>query len=241
MATIDVLFHGFPGKASNTFLGWSTIALLKTEKRLCLVDTGGHGARLWLLEALKARGLGCGDVDSVFLTHLHFDHIANASLFPGAMFYIGRNEWEYANTADDPVVQEGVLPLLRSFRRTLLEKDGEEIMPGVSFLQTPGHTPGSATLLVDCPEGRTAISGDAIKNRVELSTGNVGMTQAAEVSLKSIEKVKAVANRVLPGHDCALRLEGGQVLPEGDNVVAITFPEGISIGGQSVIKLRIDR
>ncbi|MDR2529616.1 MAG: MBL fold metallo-hydrolase [Synergistaceae bacterium] len=240
MVKIDVLFHGFPGKASNTFLGWSTIVLLRREKRLCLVDTGGHGARLWLLQALKDRGLHPNDVDSVFLTHLHFDHIANVSLFPRAMFYLGQVEWEYANTVEDPVVQEGVLPLLRAFKKTLLKKDGEEVLPGVSFLLTPGHTPGSASLLVD--EGiKTAISGDAIKNRVELATGNVGMTQAAEVSRKSVEKVKALAARVLPGHDCALRLEGGRVVPEGDNTITITLPDGITIGGGNVVDLRLDR
>jgi glyoxylase-like metal-dependent hydrolase (beta-lactamase superfamily II) len=239
LVNIDVLFHGFPGKASNTFLGWSTIALLRSEKKLCLVDTGGHGARLWLLQALKDRGLSPNDIDSVFLTHLHFDHIANASLFPRATFYLGRAEWEYANTAEDPVVQEGVLPLLRAFKRVLLERDGEEILPGARFLLTPGHTPGSASLLVDGPEGKTAITGDAIKNRAELATGSVGMTQAAEVSRQSIEKVRSLAARVLPGHDCALRLRDGRVVPEGDNVVSITLPEGITIGGKGVIELRL--
>jgi glyoxylase-like metal-dependent hydrolase (beta-lactamase superfamily II) len=238
---IDILYNGFPGKASNTFLGWSTIALLRSGTELCLVDTGGHGARLWLLQALKERGLTCGDIGSVFLTHLHFDHIANVSLFPRAIFYCSKVEWDYANTVDDPVVQEGVLPLLRSFGRVLLEKDGEEVMPGVSFLLTPGHTPGCGSLLIDGPEGKTAIAGDAIKNRVELATGSVGMTQAAEVSQKSIEKVKAAARWVLPGHDCLLRLDGGRVVPEGENVVTITFPDGISVGGKSVVELRLDR
>jgi len=241
LVKIDVLFYGFPGKASNTFLGWSTIALLRSEKRLCLVDTGGHGARLWLLQALKDRGLSCDDIDSVFLTHLHFDHIANASLFPHAVFYCGRTEWEYANTTEDHAVQEGVLPLLRSFRKVLLEKDGEEIMSGVSLLLTPGHTPGSASLLVEGSDGKTVIAGDAIKNRVELATGSVGMTLAAEASRQSIEKVKAAAPRVLPGHDCVLLLKGGSVVPDGENVISITFPEGITIGGKGVIDLRLDR
>ncbi|MDR1731500.1 MAG: MBL fold metallo-hydrolase [Synergistaceae bacterium] len=237
---IDVLYYGFPGKASNTFLGWSTIALLKGKDRLCLVDTGGHGARLWLLEALKERHLSCDDIDSVFLTHLHFDHIASVGLFPHATFYTGKVEWDYANTTQDPVVQEGVLPLLRVFRKVLLEKDGEEILPGVTFCHTPGHTPGCGSLVVDNPEGRTVISGDAVKNRAELRTGSVGMTQAAEVSRKSIEKVRSIARYVLPGHDCRLRIEGSEVIPEGNNDITITFPEGISIGGKSVIQLHLD-
>ena len=241
MTKIDVLYNGFPGKASNTFLGWSSIILLRSEKRICLVDTGGHGARLWLLQALKDRGLSCADIDSVFLTHLHYDHTANVSLFPHAVFYLSRLEWEYANLQDDASVQEGVLPLLRSFKKTLLEKDGEEVMPGVSFMLTPGHTPGSASLLLDGLEGKTAIVGDAIKNRVELITGEVLQATNPEGSSRSIAKVKAIATRVLGGHDCALRIEGGSVVPEGENVITITFPEGITIGGKGVINLQLDR
>lgn len=238
---IDVLFYGFPGKANNTFLGWSTIALLRTKDNLCLVDTGGHGARPMLLQALKDRGLSCGDIDSVFLTHLHFDHIASAGLFPHAMFYCSRTEWEYANTQNDMFVQEGVLPLLRTFRKTLIETEGEEIFSGVQCLFTPGHTPGSLSLLMDGADGKTVITGDAIKNRAELATGSVGMTLAAETSKKSIDKVKNIARRILPGHDCMLRLEkDGRVVPESDNSVTITFPDGIAIQGQNSIKLQLD-
>ncbi|MCL2205055.1 MAG: MBL fold metallo-hydrolase [Treponema sp.] len=241
MTKIDVLYNGFPGKASNTFLGWSSIILLRSEKRNCLVDTGAHGARLWLLQALKDRGLSCADIDSVFLTHLHFDHIANASLFPHAEFYCTRIEWEYANIATDEPIQEGVLPLLRSFKKVFLEKDGMEIMPGASFLLTPGHTPGSASLLIDDPAGKTAIVGDAIKNRVELATGHVAQATDPEVSRRSIEMIKALAVRVLPGHDCALQVKGDSVIPEGENEITITFPDGITIGGKGSIELRLDR
>jgi glyoxylase-like metal-dependent hydrolase (beta-lactamase superfamily II) len=237
---IDVLFYGFPGKGSNTFLGWSTIALLRSEDRLCLVDTGAHGARLWLLQALEERGISCDAIDSVFLTHLHFDHCANVGLFPRAVFYCSRSEWDYANTKEDPVVQEGVLPQLRVFRKVLLEKDDEEVMPGVRFCLTPGHTPGSASLVIDEPEGKAVIAGDAIKNRAELATGSVGMTQAAEISRKSIEKVRKIARRVLPGHDCWLKIEGDSVVPEGENTITITLPEGIAIQGSGVVQLRLD-
>jgi glyoxylase-like metal-dependent hydrolase (beta-lactamase superfamily II) len=205
------------------------------------VDTGGHGARLWLIQALKDRGVSCNDIDSVFLTHLHFDHADNVSLFPHAVFYCSKLEWDYANKANDPAVQEGVLPLLRVFDKVFLQKDGEEVIPGVSFLLTPGHTPGSGSLLVDGPEGKTAIAGDAVKNLVELATENVSMTQAVEVSQKSIKKIKSLAKWVLPGHDCLLRIEGDRVLREGENIVTITLPDGIYIGGKNIIELRLDR
>ena len=73
-AGLDVLYYGFPGKANLTYLGWSTIALLKTNGRNILLDTGGSGARAMLIQALEDRGMSADDIDGVFLSHLHFDH-----------------------------------------------------------------------------------------------------------------------------------------------------------------------
>lgn len=238
---VDVLYYGFPGKGSNTFLGWSTIAILKSAGKHVLIDTGGSGARPMLLDALKDRGLTPDDIDYVFLTHLHFDHIANINLFPSATFILSRKEWEYANTIDDVFVMEGCLPLLRSFKKRLIEEDGEELFPAVTCLHTPGHTPGCLSLVLDMKdEGKWVIAGDAIKNRQELRSGEVGMTLEAEVSNRSIQAVRKMATRVLPGHDCWLRIEKGEVFPESENVVTITFPEGITINGDSTISLKLD-
>jgi len=238
---IDVLFYGFPGKGSNTYLGWSTIALLKSEGKKVLVDTGGSGARPMLLEALEERGLRPYDIDYVFLTHLHFDHIANINLFPHATFILSRKEWEYANTRDDLFVMEGSLPLLRSFKKRLVEIDGEELLPGITCLHTPGHTPGCLSLVVDMKEkGRWVIAGDAIKNRQELRSGEVGMTLEAETSNRTIQGVRKMASRVLPGHDCWLTIENEEVRPEMENEVVITLPEGITINGVGAISLKLD-
>ncbi|MDR3127919.1 MAG: MBL fold metallo-hydrolase [Bifidobacteriaceae bacterium] len=238
---IDVLYNGFPGTASNSFLGWSSITLLRSQDRLCLVDTGAHGARLWLIQALKNRGLECRDIDFVFLTHLHFDHADNVSLFPQAIFYFSKAEWNYANNLNDPVVEEGVLPLLKTFDKVLLEKDGQEIMPGVYSLMTPGHTPGSSSLLVDGLNGKTVITGDAVKNLIELATGNVAMTQSIKTSQKSIKKIKALAKWVVPGHDCLLGIDEGRIFRKGENTITLTLPDGIFIDGKNVVALSLDK
>jgi N-acyl homoserine lactone hydrolase len=239
--SVDVLFYGFPGKANNTFLGWSTIALVKTAGKNILVDTGGAGARPMLLQALKERGLEPHNIDCVFLSHLHFDHVANINVFPHAVFVLSQAEWEYANTHDDVFVYEGALPLLRSFEKKLIQQDGEEIAPGVSCLHTPGHTPGCLSLVLSMPEGKWVIAGDAVKNRQELRTGSVGITLAADISGESIRKVRGIARRVLPGHDCWLRIEGEKIEPETENEIVITFPAGISIDGKGTVSLRLDR
>jgi len=238
---IDVIFTGFPGKAEQTYLGWSTVALVHTNEGPLLVDTGGHGARPFLIRALAERGLRCEDIGHVFLTHLHFDHCANLSLFPKARFYLSRAEWEHAWTGKDPCTLEGVLPPLKGeYTKRLVESDGEEILPGLRAHLTPGHTPGCLSLVGRKDHQRWAICGDSVKNRIELIRGEVAMTQSPKESAASIKKLKKIADKFLPGHDCWLQIEKGEIVPEGGNDVEITLPEGMSMGGRRTITLSLD-
>jgi glyoxylase-like metal-dependent hydrolase (beta-lactamase superfamily II) len=234
-----VLIPGFPGKANMTFLGWSSAVLLRNEEQICLFDTGGHGARIVLLDALRAVGIRPEQVRTVFLSHLHFDHCANADLFPQATFVTSREEWEYAERTDSPLVLSAMLPFLRGAKRRFAA-DGEECFPGLRTLIVPGHTPGCLAAALR-QEGRTwIIAGDAVKNRAELRSGRVGITLEAEQSARSIERIRTMADRVLPGHDCWLTVKGEKVLPEGGNDVVITFPEGITGNGRRTVTLHLD-
>lgn len=237
---IDVLIPGFPGKGNVAYLGWSTVALLHAGDRLCLLDASSAGARPMLIPALQERNIKFEDVTDVFISHLHFDHAANCSLFPHATFHLSWAEWEYANRGDDIFVNDAALPLLRSFKKDFIEKDGQEVFEGVYAYLTPGHTPGSTSLVGHDDLGRWAFTGDAIKNRSELGGKGVGMTLNSQISRESIEKVKKLADRVLPGHDCWLKLSGDTVVPEGGNDVTIVFPEGITCNGKSSLTLSLD-
>ena len=48
--------------------------------RGAFVDTGANDSVPFLLDGLKQRGLDVGDVDFVFLTHIHLDHAGGAGL-----------------------------------------------------------------------------------------------------------------------------------------------------------------
>jgi len=65
----DGLFHGFPGKGG-----------------------GERGLR----EALEKVNIKPEEVDKLIITHLHFDHVANAKLFTNARIYVQKREWESA-------------------------------------------------------------------------------------------------------------------------------------------------
>ena len=156
-----MFFYGFREKeAILIWVGHHSSFKIRKAKRFLSIPEVQNGPML--LEALEEDFDNM--ISTVFLTHLHFDHIANINLFPHATFILSRKEWEYANTRDDLFVMEGSLPLLRSFKKRLVEIDGEELLPGITCLHTPGHTPGCLSLVVDMKEkGRWVIAGDAIK------------------------------------------------------------------------------
>src|SRR5256885_17044657 len=87
---LDVLIQGFPGKmVCHGGLGWSTIALLRGHGRVALVDVGAFSMRRSLIERLAARGVKPADVTDVLLTHSHYDHSVNWTLFRSARIVIG--------------------------------------------------------------------------------------------------------------------------------------------------------
>ena len=84
--SIDILVQGFPGKTvCHGGLGWSTVALVRGEGKVILVDAGNFGMRRLVNERLAAHGLTPDDVTDVILTHAHFDHsFGNARFGPGS-------------------------------------------------------------------------------------------------------------------------------------------------------------
>ena len=102
-----------------------------------LVDPGAD--RRGLLSGLARKGLSPQEVDLIFVTHTHLDHILNLRLFPEA------------EVCDSSFIYRGdeLMPIGR-------------FVPGtkVEVLPTPGHTPDHASLLVPV-EGETwLVAGD---------------------------------------------------------------------------------
>ena len=244
--TVDLILPGFPGRSSVAGLGWCSVAIIRSGKHSMLVDTGGPGARRVVLQELEKRKIDHYDIERVFISHMHWDHCYNADLFPRAEFVISREEWEYGNLIASVVPSEahpfqgGYLPWLRSFKKKIVEGNDEELMPGVTCFATPGHTPGCISLLLDQGDEKWAIVADSVKNRAELTKVDVDMSVDMEKSKSSIMKIKKIANRVLPGHDCWLRLEDDKVIPEGGNDVTLSMPFGMRVNGSENLVLHVE-
>ena len=96
---IDVLIQGFPGRmVCHGGLGWSTVALIRGNGHVALVDVGSFNMRKGLIEQLAKRGLEPADVTDVILTHSHYDHSLNWILFRQARIIIGARELAWSMT-----------------------------------------------------------------------------------------------------------------------------------------------
>jgi glyoxylase-like metal-dependent hydrolase (beta-lactamase superfamily II) len=151
-----------------------TCYLVRSGGRTILVDTGVGPAGLWgwrperegdLLPGLALLGIAPRDVDVVFLTHVHIDHIGwNADadgepLFPRARYLLHPDGLRLVLGA------RGDLPYVRRCLRSIVDaglvddvEAREEIAHDVVTLDLPGHLPGHLGLRL--AEGAVLI-GDA--------------------------------------------------------------------------------
>lgn len=241
---VTILFAGFSGKLPNCAHGWGTWALIRDGKHNILLDTGGVGLRLNFHKILEEQGVKAEEIDYVLLTHMHFDHVCNMDLLPNATFVLSQREWEHANDMEnrDLFIQESAILPMRNAKKIFVKEDGQQILPGITALMTPGHTPGSVSYVLHQDHGEAwVLAGDAAKNRGELCTRDVQMSLNPADSAASLEKIVRTADRILPGHDGWIRVEDERLLPEGGNDVELVFAQGITVnGGQTRITIHMD-
>ena len=109
--------------------------------------------------ALDSIGVGLAEIDIVYLTHFHGDHVAGLVVeegrleFPNARFVTTQAEWDEWtarwSASDSPQDQKN-LELFQSLKnRFYFASPGDEIAPGVSVVDLQGHTLGHSGLLIE--------------------------------------------------------------------------------------------
>ncbi|NVO12558.1 MAG: MBL fold metallo-hydrolase [Rhodoplanes sp.] len=214
MYRLDVLVQGFPGKAvCHGGLGWSTIALLRSQERKILIDVGAFGIRKPLAKLLAAHDVRADQITDVVLTHAHYDHAVNFVLFPNATVWIGRDElaWAAAQPPGFDPLPELYVDALDADPRVRRVADGDEFLPGLRAHAAPGHTPGSMIFHLTTNPVPVIFTGDAAKNRAELISRRVDASEDDAASRASIEMIwrlwrQTSGTIVIPGHDLSMRL-----------------------------------
>jgi glyoxylase-like metal-dependent hydrolase (beta-lactamase superfamily II) len=150
--------------------------VIKGEGRVMMVDVGYNqkdygqvladrfGVKSWHSpkDVLAQIGLTPQDVDTIFITHAHFDHMGNLEDFPNAHIYVQEREiaraiWalsqpprlSFVSIATDPGDVLKCVTLAQQGRLTLVDGDREDVVPGIDLRAAPDtHTFGSMFVVV---------------------------------------------------------------------------------------------
>jgi glyoxylase-like metal-dependent hydrolase (beta-lactamase superfamily II) len=187
MAEVKILIEGYAKQLEKGWRASSACCLITTKDKKIITDPGCN--RKKLLDALRREGLTTDDIDYVFLSHCHPDHILLAGIFEKAKFV----------TFDTNLMYED--DLLLEFDKYVLGKD-------IEVLETPGHTTEHLSLLVNTKKGKIAIAGDAFwwsddeKHIVNINKED--LSHPKELNMKKLVESRKMlfkkADYIIPGH-----------------------------------------
>jgi N-acyl homoserine lactone hydrolase len=181
---------GVPESALNDPKGWSTLPKLIV-----------YHLDKTMTAQLAEIGLKPTDITYVAISHTHGDHIGNMELFQNSTVLMQRAEYTWISSPDGPNDNVNQLKALaRKLLGTpkhlrLLDGDTDVFGDGsVTLLSTPGHTPGSQSLLVRLQHsGFIVLSGDVVhleENFEKDAVPSLNTDKAA--SIASMERIKRI-------------------------------------------------
>ena len=134
-----------------------------------------------LLKNLRNAGFSHGDIDTVVLSHLHFDHAGGLLseckegkepelLFPNAKYYVGHKHWDRAirpHFRDRASFVPKLNELLKNSERMVLVEDSgyTDLAPLITFRFSNGHTPGLMMSEIHLHSGPVVFVADLIPGR----------------------------------------------------------------------------
>ena len=181
---------GVPELALNDPRGWSTLPKLIV-----------YHLDKTITAQLAEIGLKATDITYVAISHTHGDHIGNMSLFQNSTVLMQRAEYTWISSPDGPNDNVNQLKALaRKLLGTpkhlrLLDGDTDVFGDGsVTLVSTPGHTPGSQSLLVRLKHsGFIVLSGDVVHLEENFENDTVpSLNTDKTASIASMERIKRI-------------------------------------------------
>lgn len=199
------------------------IWVLRNEDRVVVVDTGFDAERAARrkreflrcpTEGLSSLGIDATTVDTVIVTHLHYDHAGNFDKFLKAKFVLQDEEMRFATgramrfaPIRAPYELEDVLTMVsRNYEgRVRFVAGSETIAPGIAVHHVPGHTKGLQAVTVQTVRGVLCLASDAAHFYDNIAQQNVFPVVADVVAtLEGHERILHMADspdHLIPGHD----------------------------------------
>jgi glyoxylase-like metal-dependent hydrolase (beta-lactamase superfamily II) len=156
--------------------------LINTGEKLVLIDAGtgtafgpGTGA---IVKNLRAAGYKPEEVDEIYITHLHLDHVAgllqgDQMAFPNATVRADQHDLDYWLSADNAAKApkdmkgffDGAIAAFKPYQAAGRVKGFEgstELVKGVKALENHGHTPGHTLYEVESQGKKLILLGDIL-------------------------------------------------------------------------------
>ena len=165
----------------HTILVDTGVGSMATNPGTVTAFAGGVDGRLLL--DLQTAGVNKEDIDTVFLTHLHPDHVGwnvnndgptPVPSFPNARYVFHQDDWEAFRPPRDSEVfgfnfwEETLAPLEGA--GVIEPLSGEHsITSEITAILTPGHTPGSMSLAIDSGGEKALVMGDVFHGPPQVS------------------------------------------------------------------------
>jgi len=184
MAEVKVLVEGYAKETKDGWTANSTVTFVKSNGKNIIVDPGFN--RTKLLNSLKKEKLETKDIDYVFLTHNHPDHVFLAGIF------------ENAKVVDELYVYSG--DVITKHSGTIPDTD-------LKIIRTPGHMEEHCSLVVPTPQGTYVVAGDAfwwLENEKQEVNINKPDNDPEHMNLQKLiasrKKILEIADYIIPGH-----------------------------------------
>ncbi|MBV9260292.1 MAG: MBL fold metallo-hydrolase [Pseudolabrys sp.] len=162
-----------------------TPVVVNTGSKLVAIDTGlgmgmfeqSKGAVGNYHNNLQAAGIDRNAVDVVIISHFHGDHINglvapdNKLAFPNAEIMVPEAEWAFwsdeSNTPKLPEIARGQMGNVKRVFGVVGSKvtkyqPGKELVPGITAIETRGHTPGHCSHLITSGSGKLLVQADVM-------------------------------------------------------------------------------
>ncbi len=166
--------------------------------------------------AVAKVGLTADSVTDVIISHVHWDHLDGADLFPKARVWIQRAEFEhYIDSAGRPR-DRGIdsadatmlITLKRAGRLRLVDGDNQEIIPGIRAYTGGRHTFASQYIGVSTKAGVVVLASDNVylyenlEKHVPIhATFTPADSTANRLAQERMAHIAASPNLIFPGHD----------------------------------------
>ena len=195
--------------------------LVNTGTKLVLIDTGAaglFGPTLGnLITNLKAAGYQPEQVDEIYITHMHADHVgglmaSDKLAFPNAIVRADKHDADFwlsqANLDKAPADAKGFFQgAMASLNRYVAAGkfkpfDGDtELVPGIKAVAARGHTPGHSTYLVESQGQKLALWGDLMHvAAVQFAQPSVTIQFDTDSQAAAAQRKRAYAAAVKQGY-----------------------------------------